>query len=197
MKAPQQVSSFRRDIGSHHAHTLSRHTGVDLQVNRQAPRRQPSHPRGGLQHVQLPRLPNHRGQPLVNHYVCFAGKDSRQQQNARLGADGAHRAALFSSGHPQPLSARAGQQRGARQHVMPVGIGFDHRHQISPGAHRMAQLLKVSQQPLTGDLCPNGSGKHAPSIRPVLRRRPCSQSACSPPGRRDAPSRWDHCAAWR
>ncbi len=188
MKTPQHRSRFRGNISSHDAHTLPRHASVDLQVNREARGRKSPRRRRCLQQVKLPRLPNHRGKPLVNHRLCFPGKDSRHQQNARLRADGAHCRALLGSGHPQPLRSGAGQQWGAGQYVMAVGIGLDHRHHISFGARRKAQLLIVGQQPVAGDFRPKGSGKHGASIRPVLHQRPCSQSGCSLPGRRDAPS---------
>ena len=161
VKTPQQGSGFRGNL-------VRRPRALPAATCRyrfpDEPRDwQPASPRrrGCLQQVKLPGLPNHRSQPLVDDRLCFPGQIPDINRMRGCGTDGAHRCALLGSGDPQPLRSRAGQQWGACQHIMAVGVRLDHRHQISLGARRMAQLLIVGQQPLAGDFRPDRSGEHA------------------------------------
>ncbi len=136
--------------------------------------------------------------PRLIDRIRFPGKYSGHHQDARLRTNRAHGGSLLGGGHTQPLGPGAGQQRRACEHIVAIGVGLDHRHQIGLPACYAAQFLIVGQQPLAGDFRPKRSVCHELiSILRAPHQRPCSQSECNPPGRPDAPSRWAHCVVWR
>ncbi len=125
MKASQQP------IQSLGTNTLARHAGINFQMHCERHRRQGACRSRFLQDVEMPRLPNHGSQPLIDDRLGFAAKDSRHQENARLWADRADGGAFLARGHPQPLGSRSSQQRCTRPHVVAIRVGLYHRHQLS------------------------------------------------------------------
>jgi hypothetical protein len=154
MKTSQQPSQLIEP------HSLTRHAGINLQVNGEGRGRHTPRRRRILQQIKLPGFPHHRRQALLDDRLGLPTKNPGHQQNARPRTDRAHRGSLCGAGYPQPRGSRVGQQRRARQHVVAIGIGFDHRHEVGVRSCLAAQLFVVVQQPMEGDFSPQGSVLH-------------------------------------
>ena len=59
---------------------------------------------------------------------------------------------------PNHAAPARSQQRRARQHIVAVRIGLDHRHQVSLGACHAAQFFIIGEQPVARELQPKAVG---------------------------------------
>ena len=114
-----------------------------------------------LQEIQMVWLPNHGGEPVLEHRIGFAGPESRHQKNARLRANGAYRNAFLGACDAQPFGARASQERRTRKHAVPIGVRFHHGQEPGARGRGLPQLLVVGEQALAGDFNPQGTIRHS------------------------------------
>ena len=61
----------------------------------------------GFQFVELPRLPGHNGQPVLQHRVSLARKCAADNEDARFPAYRARSNTFFHARNPEPVCAGA------------------------------------------------------------------------------------------
>ena len=97
--------------------SISRWTGMDAGEN-------PCGTRVALQFVNLPALPDHRCESILKHCRGLSWEHTADDDDARMGAEGARGYAFFHAGDAEP--ARPGADRGgcAERERVAVGVGL-------------------------------------------------------------------------
>ncbi len=103
--------------------SLTTHAGVDFEMNGDGADTQSA--RCGFEHIELPGIPDHRGQLVADNGLGVVGKDSADNENACVRAETAGLNAFFDAGYAKPLSTCADSRRRAESKRMTVGIGFN------------------------------------------------------------------------
>jgi len=142
------------------AHALAAHARIDLQMHRQGTGWRFRFAGGGFQLFQLPALPNRRRQLKLNRRRGLAGKNSADDQHARLGAERTGRDSFFDRGDAQPARPSLLDSRRAERQRMAISIGLDHGQQLGFVSGHRRQITVVFFQGLSVNLSPTGTHLH-------------------------------------
>jgi hypothetical protein len=102
---------------------LAAHPGIDLEVNREGAKIRGA--RGGLEFIELPRIPDDCCEFVTDDVATLAGKDAADYEDARFGAKVPRLYAFFNAGDAEPTGPGAHSCGRAYLQRVTIGIGLD------------------------------------------------------------------------